>query len=235
MKTLKELLSAVAANLKAQQEALAKLPETLRASLQEFDSALTAQLAKVPALETAMEKDAVEFLSGLVTELNAQHTRVMGQLGAFATVQTELNGLKEAIAKGEYVPKAKVEEAVMLAREDARKALQAEIVATRKSVLETAGLPVPGEAVLALTAEEFAARQKQATENVKAIQGRTGNAEAQKALTNKYAWLPKSEFDGEMQTIAVLLGAGPAKQPDPTLGAAGGQAKPEGGAKLEII
>ena len=235
MKTLKELLSAVAANLKAQQEALAKLPETLRASLKEFDSALTAQLAKVPDLEKAVEKDAVEFLSGLVTELNAQHARVMEQLGAFATVQTELSGLKDSIAKGEYVPKAKVDEAVMLAREDARKALQAEIVATRKGVLETAGLPVPSDAILALTAEEFTARQKQALDNVKTIQNRTTNADAQKVLTLKYAWLPKAEFDGELQSIAALLGAGAAKQPDPTLGAPHGKSGAAGSPKLEII
>lgn len=231
MKTLKEILTAQKANLLAQQEALTKLlaglPETLRAGLDDFSRALAEQLAKVPDLEKAVEMDAVQFLSGLVTELNAQHERVLGALAGFSAVQTELNTLKGQMASGEWLPKAKAEEAVALARADERKALTAEIAAARKGVLETAGLPVPVAAILELPAADFAERQKQATANQASIAKRTADTAAQKVLTLRYAWLSQSEFDGEMQTVDALLGAGRAgKAADPTLGAPGAPGQP---------
>src|SRR5207249_670527 len=132
-----------------------------------------------------------------------------------------LNGLEEKITKGELLDKTKVKEACDMARNEGAASMKPEIVATRKSALELAGLPVPGEDVLGLPADQYAPRVTAAKDNVAKL-GEKGLKLGGKGATwvKQLAWLAATEFNGQLTALDEVVGtAGPEKKTaDPLLG-----------------
>ena len=141
-----------------------RCPKALRAELNALRDSLNnrsrrcrrwnrSQRRRTPAWAFNSFADALvrmqEYASGLLEKL----TSTKNELAAKATA---FNGLEEKINKGELVSKEKVKELCELARAEGANSMRPEIVATRKSALELAGLPVPGEDVLGLPAEQYA-------------------------------------------------------------------------------
>ena len=97
-----------------------------------------------------------------------------------------------------------------------------EILATRKSALETCGLPVPPDSILGLPSKDYeprltAAREQVGKLNAKGLKfGGKGSA-----WVTSMAWLGATEFNGQMTALDDVLGAtaAPAKPAgDPLLG-----------------
>src|SRR5439155_24690591 len=139
-----------------------KLPENLRAELAGLRDSLSTSLAKLPPLDQLPAAqhaawafnsfaDAIvrmqEYANGLLEKMNGLKTELSAKALA-------LNGLEDKITKGELLDKTKVKEACDIARNEGAASMKPEIVATRKSALELAGLPVPGEDVLGLPGDQ---------------------------------------------------------------------------------
>lgn len=137
---------------------LDKLPENLRADLAKLRDGLNAELSKLPPLEQIpAAQDAAWAFSSFADAWQRMQEYSRGLLDKLETLRSELatkatalHGLEEQIARGGYLSKQKVTEACDLARAEGIKSLQPELRATRKSALELAGLPVPGESILDL-------------------------------------------------------------------------------------
>ena len=205
-----------------------KLPENLRAELAGLRDSLNTSLAKLPPLEQVPAAqdaawafnsfaDAIvrmqEYANGLLEKMNGLKTELSAKALA-------LNGLEEKITKGELLDKTKVKEACDIARNEGAASMKPEIVATRKSALELAGLPVPGEDVLGLPADQYAPRVTAAKDNVAKL-GEKGLKLGGKGATwvKQLAWLGATEFNGQLTALDEVVGAAPEKKTaDPLLG-----------------
>lgn len=229
MKTLADIVALAKSTLEAQQtalnSALPNLPEAVRAELAAYRDKLNTQLAALPPIEQvkgALEADGlINWMGSLCSEMATLHSRLMEKMSGMGNLQTALNSYEDRVKSGELVEKAKVAAAVDMARSEGRKEVLTEVLAARKGLVETAGLPLPAEDVLTLGATQFSERFAQAQKNAADIKARTGQPNAQKALTSKYAWLPAAEFAGEMDSLSALL-TPPAAPADPLLGAGAG-------------
>ncbi len=141
----------------------------------------------------------------------------------------ELNGFRAKVKDNLLIPKETVTSSVEAAREEGRAAMLPEIVGSRKTSLELAGLPDPGEAILKLPATEFNSAREQAVKNLAALAGKgltLGTAEKPgrgAKLVKDAVWKKADEFAGSMSLIEDLkLGEAapaPGTRPDPLLGA----------------
>lgn len=210
---------------------LDKLPEGLKGELTKLRDGLNEQLSKLPPLEqvpaaqdaawafnsfaSALER-MTEYSQGLLNRLSAMKEELTAKATAF-------NSLEEKITKGEYLSKEKVTEACDLARAEAIKSMQPELRATRKSALELAGLPVPGDAILDLPSKDYEPRVTAAKEQVAKLNARGMKLGGKgDAWVKQLAWLGATEFNGQMTALEEVLGSAPTKPAgDPLLGGPG--------------
>jgi hypothetical protein len=222
-----------------------KLPENLRAELSGLRDSLNSSLAKLPPLEQVpVAQDAAwafnsfadaivrmqEYANGLLEKMNSLKTELSSKALA-------LNGLQDQITKGDLLSKEKSKEACDLARAEGANTMKPEIVATRKSALELAGLPVPGDEVLSLPADQYGPRAEAAKTNVGKLAEKglkVGGRGA--AWVKQLAWLGATEFAGQLTALDELIGAGPRSdtRPDPLLGNPGAENKPGEGKGVSL-
>jgi hypothetical protein len=203
-------------NVTALNGLLEKLPESLRAEFQSLRDSLNRQLKDLPPLDqipAAQEAnwalatfgDAMvrmqEYASNLIE-------RISGLQKEMAAKALSLNGFEEKVNKGELVDKNKVKELCDLARNEALGALRPEICATRKSAIELAGLPVPGEDILNLPADQYNTRVTNAKENARRL-GEKGIKVGGRGdlLAKQMIWLGATEFAGQLTMLEDVLGA----------------------------
>jgi hypothetical protein len=151
--------------------------------------------------------------------------RITGLQKEMSAKTLSLNGLEEKVSKGELVDKDKVKELCDLARNEAAAAARPEITATRKSALELAGLPPPGDDILSLPADQYNSRVTNAKENARRLTekgikvGGRGDL-----LAKQMIWLGATEFAGQLTMIEDILGPSrPGHRPDPLLGNGGSE------------
>jgi hypothetical protein len=212
---------------------LDKLPEGLKGELSTLRDGLNEQLNKLPPPEQVpAAPDAAWAFNSFASALERMTEYSQGLLNRVTAMKddltakaTALNSLEEKIAKGEYLSKEKVTEACDLARAEGVKSMQPELRATRKSALELAGLPVPGDAILDLPSKDYetrvaAAREQAAKLNARGMKlGGKGDA-----WVKQLAWLGATEFAGQMTALEEVLGSAPAKPAgDPLLGNPGSE------------
>jgi hypothetical protein len=237
-KTLPEIVALARETLTAQQTALnsaiPSLPEAVRAELASYRDKINTQLASLPPIEQvqgALEANSlIQWMASLCSEMASLHGKLVEKMGGIGSMQTQLASFEDRIKSGELVEKAKVTAAVEEASARVRSEVLAEVTSTRKGLVETAGLPVPGDEVLSLPVADFTARHQVALKNVEAIKKATGSARAQAALVKRYAWLGETELAGELAGLADILGANTPPAGNPLIGAgaaAGAPAAPE--------
>jgi hypothetical protein len=239
MKTLIEILAGYRTQLTAQTTALHglldSLPEPFRGQLELLRSALNEQLKALDPIEqqaaAGEAAGALEWCAGAITAALDGQQRLMEQLAglkqrlaeatppgapaapaavaAAPAAAVALQSFETRLANGDLVTKANAEAAVTAALTAERAAFTAALTAARKQALELAALPVPTDAVLALGAEEFAARQARAGVNLTEMAKRGlkpgGRGDA---FVRANAWATETEFCGAMQLIADLAPAG---------------------------
>lgn len=228
-------------NITALNGILDKLPESLRGEMKALHDSLNEKLSKLPPIEQVAGANqagwALECLSDTVNRVQAYAQGLMDKLSQLGTEYagklTELNGMKAQVTAGELLTKDKVTVLVDSAREEGKKLVQPEIMALRKKSVELAGLPLPPDNILQLPTAEFEPALTAAQANV-AKMGERGLKIGGKGenWVRQSAWMPASEFAGQMKTIEEFL---PASQGtvDPLLGnqgggaAAGGEKKPK--------
>ncbi len=221
-KTLKDFLGAQVAALDG---ILASVPETLQAKFKALKESFSEQLSKIPSAEQLGDNDtaAALFSASIVKaqdfakELMSGVATLQKELGAQVTAHNEL---KEKLAKGDLIEKAKVTELCSLAKQEGVDSMKPEIAETRKMVLETARLPVPDEKVLNLPATEFNALHADAVKNIEAAKGKGLSLGGKGAgLLKGIIWNKVEAFNGEMTKIEDLIGK--THTPDPLLGGGG--------------
>jgi hypothetical protein len=145
--------------------------------------------------------------------------RITGLQKEIATKALSLNGWEEKVSKGELLDKNKVKELCDLARNEGAAALRPEIVATRKSALELADLPVPVDDILNLPADQYNSRVANAKENVRRL-GEKGIKAGGRGdlLAKQMIWLGATEFAGQLTMIEDVIGPSRSGQLDPLLG-----------------
>ncbi|HVM48380.1 MAG TPA: hypothetical protein VMU04_10150 [Candidatus Acidoferrum sp.] len=211
---------------------LEKLPEPLKGELSKLRDGLNTALEKLPPLDQApASQDAswafnsfAEAWSRMAEYSDGLRQRLASIAGELQTKALALNSLEQKITAGEYISKEKAAEAANLARTEGANSMLPEILATRKSALELAGLPVPPDNILHLPGKDYETRVTAAKDQV----GRL-NAKGLKlggkgsAWVTSMAWLGATEFNGQMTALEEVLGTtttAPAKTGDPLLGTA---------------
>jgi hypothetical protein len=225
---------------KVMQEPLKKLHDQINEYLRGLDPT-----EMIPAAQEAGY--AMRYLQGAMAHVNSMSDTLKAMVTANGSVVLELNqarqdltGLNEKVTKGLLVPKEDLDNAVKKAGEEARKALLPDIIASRKSVLETCGLPTPGDDILNLGATEYTPRFEQAKKNLGELSKKgikPGGKGAQ--WIAKCAWNTQEEFNGNFELLkdvdftapgagAAAGAAAAANNPDPVRGAgsAGADATP---------
>ena len=218
-----------------------RLPEALRADVMAIKDRLNAALEKLPPIDqvpAAQEAgwalncftDSVVRMQDYAADLQTQLSKLVSNLEAKTTA---LNGLEGKVTAGELLTKEKATEACELARAEGAKGVLVEVVASRKSALELAGLPVPSDEVLGLPGTDYEKRLVEARANVAKL-GEKGMTLGGKGSTwvRQTAWLGATEFAGQMTAIEDIIGTAgvkESKKADPLLGAPNGQEQPKVG------
>ena len=211
---------------------LDKLPEPMRAEFTKLRDGLNAQLEKLPPLDQvpAAQDAAWAFQSfadawtRMAEYSNGLRERLTALSGELAAKATALNGLEEQVKDGRLITKEKSTEACELAKAEGIKNVLPEILATRKSALETCGLPVPPDAILSLPSKDYEPKLAAAKEQVGKLNAKglkLGGKGA--AWVTSMAWLGTTEFNGQMTALNEILGTvKETRQPagDPLLGGA---------------
>ncbi len=221
---------------------LDKLPDTLKKEIQSLHDSLNQTLKGLPPMEqvpaaqdaawafTAFS-DAMVRMQEYSNSLLERLTSLKKELDAKATA---LNGLETQVAGGELLGKDKVKELCELAKSEGAASVRPEIVATRKSALELAGLPVPSDDVLGLPADKYSARLTTAKDNLAKLTAKGMKLGGKgDGFVKSMTWLEASEFAGQMTNIEDIL-PGTIKagdKVDPLLGAGANQPQKASDAK----
>jgi hypothetical protein len=217
-----------------------KLPESMKGEMKALHDSLNAQLAKLPPIEQVAGAQqagwALECLSGAMERVQTYATAIMDRLSQlskeYAGSTTELNGIKEQLKAGELLTKAQSTELCQVAEGRGREAMKPDIIATRKSAIELAGLPVPSDDILGLPAADYIPRVEAARGQFTKL-GERGLKIGGKGdgWVKQLTWLPSTEFNGQLKTLDEILppsgGSGSGSRIDPLLGNQGGGANTE--------
>jgi hypothetical protein len=204
-----------------------KVPDAMKAGVKKLHDDMNEFLSgfgpmeQVPAAQAAGW--AMDSLIYALSRFGESLDGIKGMLTTSMTMQTELNGLKGQIKDGLLIPKETVQSSIELAKDEGRKSLLPEIAASRKSMVELAGLPNPGESILGLPQADFTGRLDQAKKNVTALAERGMKLGGKgDAWVKQNAWMASEEFAGSMKLIEDLHPKTTATPgADPLLGAPG--------------
>ncbi len=228
------------------------LPEACQSEMKAMRDMLNGMIDGLPPIEgqqAATEAgSALECLSYALCRVQDFQLRLNGLISSIGaqlkTKTTEYNGLQESISGGAYIKKADFDTAVQAgvqAGVDKVKAdFKSEIVAARRGALELCGAPVPSDEVLALPADQFAARKGIADKQIKAMATKGLVLKGRgTAIVERCAWLPEADFANQMEIVEVMspatgTPAAAPKGPGLAGGAAGGVKKSTGVAGMAI-
>lgn len=236
------LTSLFAPHAVALQGIMDKVPESLRPDFKKLKDDLDEALSKLkPTDQVPMALDANYALQSLCgalerfQEISTSFTsRIADLVRSINEKATSLQGYLDKEKSGELITKAAATELVNKAKEDAVAAFKPTIVAMRKSQVELAGLPMPGDDVLGLEEKDFTPRFDAAKANVTDLNKRgLKNGGRGSSLVKDLAWLPASEYAGKVSSYEDILGKPSAA--DPLLGGPGSaETPPKAGAADKV-
>lgn len=206
-----------------------QVPDALKPHFRKLKDELDTSLGRLqPTDQVPAALDAHYTLQSLCSALERLQEHSQSLMGRLADIikannekATALQGYEDKEKSGDLITKAAAADLVEKAKTDAVAALRPTILAMRKNQVELAGLPDPGETVLALEEKDFTPRFDAAKTNIADLNKRgfkVGGRGA--ALIKDLAWLPASEYAGKMTAYEDVLGKAPTGG-DPLLGGPG--------------
>lgn len=233
MKNYQDLLKSVRGlyerELNALDKVLASATGAIKEELTALRTSLNEQLAKLPPLDQVPAAQdaawAMNALENFVARFNEVFTSYSERLNKIGQTVTSMNSYEERIKSGDLVTKDAAKAAADIARQEGIESMKPEVIATRKTILETAGLPVPDDKILSLPATEFNALHADVAKNLKAAEAKGMSLKGKGAAFLKTnLWRKETEFAGEMTKIEDLIGTAkqPEAKPDPLLGGGAG-------------
>jgi hypothetical protein len=203
--------------------ALEKLPEALRTQFSGVKESINNILKDLPPTDqvpAALDASYVlQHFASMFERIQDYTARLSGMMDGLTAKATAMHELDAKVKAGELLEKAAVQDLIEQAREAGAAQVRPEIIATRKTALELAGLPAAPENVLELSAADFDTARSRAQKNVEALKAKglslTGKGAA---FVSGSAWLPETEFAGRLGVLEELA---PVTPPPPKTGGRG--------------
>jgi len=204
-----------------------KLPDSLKAEFKGLRDSLNEQLSKLPALDQVpadaavalnSAAEAIVWMQDYATNLMQRLTGLQKDLGAKVT---SLNSLEEQVSSGALLTKEKAKEVGDARFNEGVQSVMPQITAMRKQQIELAGLPDPGDKVIALPQTDFDAQFGAAKANVPVLQKRGITKDGKgKTWFTEAVWLGGQEFAGKLTQLEEL--GIKESTTDPLMGGGGG-------------